>query len=112
MKGKFTLVIKTKCYLIWNKKTITSGKWKRRFKEEIRRVRGKKNRINKQSKSYRNLYLTIQKIQLDNQLKALEKRNKERNDIEAARREQESNFLKTQNDNLEKFLRSFDTSKH
>lgn len=53
-----------------------------------------------------------QKIQLDNQLKALEKRNKERSDIETSRREQEANFLKTQNENLEKFLRSFDTSKH
>jgi dynein light intermediate chain len=50
--------------------------------------------------------LTNRKIQLDNQLKAFEKRNIERNEIENARREEESLFLKTQNDNLEKFLKN------
>ena len=49
---------------------------------------------------------------MDNQYKALEKRINERNEIETARREQEQTFLKTQNENLEKFLRNFDTSKH
>jgi dynein light intermediate chain len=45
-----------------------------------------------------------QKVQLDNQLKALEKRISERYEIETQRREQEANFLKNQNENLEKFL--------
>lgn len=52
--------------------------------------------------------LTNRKIQLDNQLKALEKRNQERNEIELSRREEEANFLKTQNENLEKFLKNQD----
>ncbi len=52
--------------------------------------------------------LTNRKIQLDNQLKALDKRNQERNEIEISRREEEANFLKTQNENLEKFLKNQD----
>ena len=52
--------------------------------------------------------LTNRKIQLDNQLKALEKRNQERNEIEIARREEEKAFLNAQNENLEKFLKSQD----
>jgi len=55
--------------------------------------------------------LTNRKIQLDNQLKALEKRNAERNEIESARREAESAFLKQQQENLEKFLKSQDNTK-
>ncbi len=43
-------------------------------------------------------------MQLDNQYNALEKRFAERNEIETQRRESESQFLKNQSENLEKFL--------
>ena len=56
--------------------------------------------------------LTNRKIQLDNQLKALEKRNQDRNEIELQRRENEANFLRTQNENLEKFLKNQDNKTH
>jgi hypothetical protein len=49
---------------------------------------------------------------LDNQSKALEKRIQERNVIENQRREQEMNFLRTQNENLDKFLKSLETIKN
>ena len=55
--------------------------------------------------------LTNKKIQLDNKLKAFEKQIGERNQIEAAKREQESAFLRQQNENLDKFLKSIDQSK-
>jgi hypothetical protein len=41
----------------------------------------------------------------------MEKRNQERNEIEIQRRELETQFLKNQNDNLEKFLKSLETTK-
>ena len=50
--------------------------------------------------------LTNKKIMLDNTYKSLEKKNNERMKIEEARRTDESNFLKSQSDNLEKFLRT------
>ncbi len=56
--------------------------------------------------------LTNRKIQLDNQLKALEKRIQERNEIETNRRDQEGLFLRTQNENLDKFLKSLENVKN
>jgi dynein light intermediate chain len=55
--------------------------------------------------------LTNKKIQLDNKLKAFDKQIEERNKIEAKKRENESTFLRQQNENLEKFLKSIDQSK-
>ena len=55
--------------------------------------------------------LTNKKIQLYNNLKAFDKQIEERNKIEAKKRENESTFLRQQNENLEKFLKSIDQSK-
>jgi hypothetical protein len=41
----------------------------------------------------------------------MEKRNQERNEIEIQRRENEAQFLKNQNENLEKFLKSLENNK-
>jgi dynein light intermediate chain len=56
--------------------------------------------------------LTNKKIQLDNKLKAFDKQISERNQIEAKKREEESAFLRQQNENLEKFLKSIDQTKN
>ena len=55
--------------------------------------------------------LTDKKLQLENKLKAFDKQIAERNEIENAKREEEIKFLKQQNDNLEKFLKSIDQAK-
>ena len=55
--------------------------------------------------------LTDKKLQLENKLKAFDKQIAERNEIENAKRQEEINFLKQQNDNLEKFLQSIDQAK-
>lgn len=54
--------------------------------------------------------LANKKIQLDNKLKAFEKQIQERNQIETAKREHESAFLRQQNESLDKFLKSIDNS--
>jgi hypothetical protein len=43
-------------------------------------------------------------------MKALEKRIKERDELEAQRRDAEEQFLKQQNDNLDKFLKTFEST--
>jgi len=55
--------------------------------------------------------LIKKKTQLDNKLKAFDKTIAERNQIETAKREEESAFLRQQNENLDKFLKSIDGSK-
>ena len=55
--------------------------------------------------------LTNKKIQLDNKLKAFDKTIAERNQIETAKREEQSAFLRQQNENLDKFLKSIDGGK-
>ena len=55
--------------------------------------------------------LIKKKSQLDNKLKAFDKTIAERNQIETAKREEESAFLRQQNENLDKFLKSIDGSK-
>ena len=55
--------------------------------------------------------LIKQKTQLDNKLKAFDKTIAERNQIETAKREEESAFLRQQNENLDKFLKSIDGTK-
>ena len=54
--------------------------------------------------------LANKNIQLDNKLKAFEKQIQERNQIETAKREHESAFLRQQNESLDKFLKSIDNS--
>ena len=56
--------------------------------------------------------LIKKKTQLDNKLKAFDKTIAERNQIETAKREEESAFLRQQNENLDKFLKSIDGSKN
>ena len=56
--------------------------------------------------------LTTKKLQLENKLKAFDKTIAERNQIETAKREEESAFLRQQNENLDKFLKSIDGSKN
>ena len=56
--------------------------------------------------------LIKKKQQLDNKLKAFDKTIAERNQIETAKREEESAFLRQQNENLDKFLKSIDGSKN
>ena len=55
--------------------------------------------------------LIKQKTQLDNKLKAFDKTIAERNQFETAKREEESAFLRQQNENLDKFLKSIDGTK-
>ena len=56
--------------------------------------------------------LINKKMQLDNQLKAYDKQIAERNQIETAKREEESAFLRQQSENMDKFLKSIDSSKN
>ena len=55
--------------------------------------------------------LINQKIELDNKIKQFEKENEERTKIENSKREEESAFLRQQNENLDKYLKSIDQSK-
>ena len=55
--------------------------------------------------------LIKKKSQLDNKLKAFDKTIAERNQIETAKREEESAFLRQQNENLDKFLKSIEGGK-
>ena len=55
--------------------------------------------------------LINQKLELDNQIKQFDKENEERNKIENSKREEESAFLRQQNENLDKYLKSIDQSK-
>ena len=55
--------------------------------------------------------LSKKKEQLDNKLKAFDKTIAERNQIETAKREEQSAFLRQQNENLDKFLKSIDGGK-
>lgn len=58
------------------------------------------------------IMLTNDKMRLENKLKAIEKRIREKNDIEYQRRESETAFLKQQNENLEKFLKNQDLKQY
>ena len=55
--------------------------------------------------------LIKKKEQLDNKLKAFDKTIAERHQIETAKREEQSAFLRQQNENLDKFLKSIDGGK-
>ena len=56
--------------------------------------------------------LINQKVELDNKIKNFDKQIEERNKIENAKREEESLFLRQQNENLDKYLKSIDQSKN
>ena len=75
-------------------------------KEEQEERKKKKEELEERKKK-----LTAKKLQLENKLKAFDKQIEERNEIENAKREEEIKFLKQQNDNLEKFLKSIDQAK-
>ena len=60
--------------------------------------------FNYQLSSYDYNFDSNSKIKLENQLKATEKRIREKNEIESQRRENEAGFLKQQNESLERFL--------
>ncbi len=49
-------------------------------------------------------------IELDSKIKAIEKRNKERREVEIKKREAEIEFLKYQETHLSKFLKSINDS--
>ena len=53
-----------------------------------------------------------QKIAIENKIKTFDKQIEERNKIENAKREEESLFLRQQNENLDKYLKSIDQSKN
>ena len=55
--------------------------------------------------------LINQKIELDNKIKQFDKENEERTKMENSKREEESAFLRQQNENLDKYLKSIDQSK-
>ena len=52
--------------------------------------------------------LINRKNELDNKIKNFEKQNEERNEIENAKREEESLFLRQQNENLDKYFNIFE----
>ena len=56
--------------------------------------------------------LINQKLELDNKIKQFEKENEERNKMDNSKREEESAFLRQQNENLDKYLKSIDQSKN
>lgn len=77
------------------------------IRKQLQAESGKEEYKKKLEELERNkIKLTNEKIRLENQLKATEKRIREKNEIENQRREHEGNFLKQQNENLERFLKS------
>jgi dynein light intermediate chain len=78
------------------RKQIQTEAGKGDLKKRLEDLENKKKELNKQ------------KTQLDNKLKAFDKQMAERNQTETAKREEESSFLRQQNENLDKFLKSID----
>jgi dynein light intermediate chain, axonemal len=78
------------------RKQLQAESGKEEYKKKLEELEDKK------------IKLTNDKIRLENQLKAIEKRIREKNEIETQRRESEATFLRQQNDNLEKFLKNQD----
>ena len=81
------------------RKQIEAEVGKEKIKKEISELERKK------------VELINQKLELDNQIKLFEKENEERNKMENSKREEESAFLRQQNENLDKYLKSIDQSK-
>jgi dynein light intermediate chain len=82
------------------RKQLQTEAGKEELKKRLQDLENKKKELNKK------------KAQLDNKLKAFDKTIAERNQYETAKREEESAFLRQQNENLEKFLKSIDGTKN
>ena len=82
------------------RKQLESEVGKDALKQEINELERKK------------IDLINQKLELDNKIKLFEKENEERNKMDNAKREEESAFLRQQNENLDKYLKSIDQSKN
>ncbi len=98
------------------RKQLQAESGKEELKKKLENLEKQKielsNRVINQKSSNLNFnFIIFQKVQLDNQLKALEKRIQERNEIETQRRDLEAQFLRNQNENLEKFLKNLETAK-
>ena len=81
------------------RKQLESEVGKDALKQEINELERKK------------IDLINQKLELDNKIKQFEKENEERNKMDNSKREEESAFLRQQNENLDKYLKSIDQSK-
>ena len=81
------------------RKQLESEVGKDTLKQEINELERKK------------IDLINQKLELDNKIKQFEKENEERNKMDNSKREEESAFLRQQNENLDKYLKSIDQSK-
>ena len=82
------------------RKQLESEVGKDTLKQEINELERKK------------IDLINQKLELDNKIKQFEKENEERNKMDNSKREEESAFLRQQNENLDKYLKSIDQSKN
>ena len=82
------------------RKQLQAEVGKEKLKQEIDELERKK------------VELINQKNELDNKIKTFDKQIEERNKIENAKREEESLFLRQQNENLDKYLKSIDQSKN
>ena len=82
------------------RKQLESEVGKDALKQEINELERKK------------IDLINQKLELDNKIKQFEKENEERNKMDNSKREEESAFLRQQNENLDKYLKSIDQSKN
>jgi dynein light intermediate chain len=82
------------------RKQLQTEAGKEELKKRLQDLENKKKELNKK------------KAQLENKLKAFDKTIAERNQYETAKREEESAFLRQQNENLEKFLKSIDGTKN
>ena len=82
------------------RKQLESEVGKEALKQEINELERKK------------IDLINQKLELDNKIKQFEKENEERNKMDNSKREEESAFLRQQNENLDKYLKSIDQSKN
>ena len=81
------------------RKQLEAEVGKEKLKDEIRELEMKK------------VELMNKRIELDNKIKDFERETEEKNKIENAKREEESLFLRQQNENLDKYLKSIDQSK-
>ena len=82
------------------RKQLQAEVGKEKLKQEIDELERKK------------VELINKKNELDKKMKTFEKQIEERNKIENAKREEESLFLRQQNENLDKYLKSIDQSKN
>ncbi len=82
--------------LFWIRKQIQAESGKEEIKKRLEKL--EKTKIELQN----------EKIGIDNQFNLSDKKHKEVLETKTIKRENEANFLKVQNDNLEKFLKNQD----